>query len=79
MNKATANNFTVPPNSSVAFATGYQLAVRQVGSGQTTIVEGSGVTVNTPETLLMRKQGSTITLIKVATDEWDLVGDLEAA
>lgn len=79
MNVASANNLTVPPNSSVSFATGTQIHVRQVGAGKTTIVAGSGVTINTPETLLLRKQKSSATLIKVATDEWDLMGDLEAA
>lgn len=79
MNKATANNLTVPPNSSVAFATGSQVHVRQVGAGQTTIVAGSGVTITTPETLKLRKQHAAATLVKVDTDGWELMGDLEAA
>lgn len=78
MDNGAANTVTVPPNSSVAFSTGTQVTVRQVGAGQTTIAAGSGVTINTPETLKLRGQHSTATLIKVATDEWDLMGDLEA-
>lgn len=79
MNVASANNLTVPPNSSVAFAIGTQVHVRQAGAGKTTVVAGSGVTINTPETLNLRKQQSTATLIKVATDTWEIMGDLEAA
>lgn len=79
MNVASANNLTVPPNGTVAFAVGAVVQVRQVGVGQTTVVAGSGVTVNTAETLKARKQGSTLTLVKVGTNEWDLTGDLEVA
>lgn len=79
MNLGSANNLTVPLNSSVAFPTGTQIIIRQVGAGQTTIVATGGVTVNTSETMKLRKQGSTATLIKVGTDEWDITGDLEAA
>jgi hypothetical protein len=39
MNVASANNLTVPPNSSVAFPTGTQLIVIQTGAGTTTLVE----------------------------------------
>jgi hypothetical protein len=77
MNVATANNLTVPPNGTVAFPVGTVIQARQVGAGQTTVVAGSGVTVNTAETLKTRKQGSSLSLVKVATDEWDLTGDLE--
>lgn len=77
MNVATPNDLTVPPNSSVAFDIGTSIPIRQVGAGQTTVVAGLGVTVNTAETLKLRKQGSGASLIKVATNTWDLVGDLE--
>lgn len=77
MNVAGANNLTVPDNATEAFPIGTQIVVRQVGAGQTTIVAAGGVTINTAETLKLRKQGSTATLVKVATDTWDLTGDLE--
>lgn len=79
MNVASANNLTVPPNGTVAFAVGAVIQVRQVGAGQTTVVAGAGVTINTSETLKARKQGSTLTLVKVGTNEWDLTGDVEVA
>lgn len=78
MNVATANNLTVPPNSSVAFATGSQIHLLQTGAGQTTVVAGSGVTVNGTPGLKLRAQWSYATLIKRASDTWVLVGDLAA-
>lgn len=81
MDNASANNFTVPPNSSVAFPVGWSLEVWQKGVGQTTIVAGSGVTILYPssKTLKMTEQGSGASLRKVATNTWRLVGDMEAA
>ena len=76
---AGAIALTVPPNSSVAFPIGTEIPLLQAGAGQVTVTEGSGVTVNTPETLKVRAQYSTVTLRKVATDEWDISGDLEDA
>jgi hypothetical protein len=76
MNVASANTLTVPPNAAVPFAIGTQIPVRQAGAGQTTVVAGSGVTINAADTLKLRKQGSTAALVKVGTDEWDLTGDL---
>lgn len=79
MNAAGAKAFTVPPNASVAFPTGTVMQLRQVGAGQVTITAGVGVTINTPETLKCRKQGSTVSIVKVGTNEWDITGDLELA
>ena len=42
-------------------------------------VQGGGVTINTPETLLLAGEGASAVLIKVGTDEWDLEGNLEPA
>jgi hypothetical protein len=78
MNVASANNLTVPPNSSVAFAIGTTLTVLQYGAGQTTIVAGSGVTVNATPGLKLRAQWSLVTLVKIATDVWVASGDLTA-
>ena len=75
MNAATALNITVPPNSSVAFPTGSQVHVLQVGAGQVTVVAGTGVTVNSSDGLKLRTQWSPATLIKRATNTWVLMGD----
>ena len=78
MNNASANNFTVPPNSSVAFEVGAQIRILQIGAGQTTVVAGDGVTINSTPGLKLRAQWSSATLIKRATDTWVLIGDLAA-
>jgi len=78
MNVASANNLTVPPNSSVAFPVGSQINILQVGAGQTTVVAGAGVTINSTPGLKIRAQYSYATLIKRATNTWVLVGDISA-
>lgn len=77
MNVGSANNLTIPLNSSVAFSTGTQILLAQYGAGQTTIVATSGVTVRSNGgKLKLNAQYSGATLIKIATDEWYLFGDI---
>jgi hypothetical protein len=77
MNVGSANNLTVPLNSSVAFPTGTQILLAQYGAGQTTIVATSGVTVRSNGgKLKLNVQYSGATLIKIGTDEWYLFGDI---
>jgi len=77
MNVGSANNLTVPPNSSVAFPVGTQLLVLQTGAGQTTLVAGAGVTINSKDgDLKLSAQWSAASLVKRATDTWVAVGDL---
>lgn len=78
-NKATANTVTIPPNSSVAFPVGIRIPIVQTGAGQTTIAAGAGVTVNSPETLKIAGQWSTVWAWQRATDSWVLSGDIEAS
>lgn len=79
VNAAAANAVTVPKNADVAFPVGSVVEIRQAGAGQTTIAAAAGVTINSAETLALRKQHSSASLVKIAQDEWDLVGDLAAA
>lgn len=77
MTNAAASTLTIPPNSSVAFPVGTQLIITQQGAGQVTLTEGSGVTINAPDgTLTLRAQYSSVSLIKMDTDEWVAAGDL---
>jgi hypothetical protein len=77
MNVGSANNLTVPLNSSVAFPTGTQILLAQYGAGQTTIVATSGVTVRSNGgKLKLNVQYSGATLIKIAENEWYLFGDI---
>ena len=78
MNVGSANNLTVPLNSSQAFDIGTQITILQTGSGQTTLVATGGVTVNGTPGLKLRAQWSSCTLVKRATDTWVAIGDLSA-
>ena len=79
MNVATANNLTIPLNSSVAFATGTQILLAQYGAGQTTVVATSGVTIRSSGgKLKLNVQYSGATLIKIGSDDWYLFGDISA-
>lgn len=79
MNVASANTLTVPPNSAVAFPIGTQIVLTQAGAGQTTIVAGSGVTINASAAKMkLNGQWSGATLIQVSANQWTLLGDLTA-
>jgi hypothetical protein len=78
VSNASANNLTVPLNSTVAYPVGAQINILQTGAGQTTVVATGGVTINATPGLKLRAQWSSATLIKRATDTWVLVGDLSA-
>lgn len=77
---ASAQTYTIPLNSSVAYPTGSQINIIQIGAGQVTIVGAGGVTVaSTGATAAqpkLRVQYSAATLMKVATDTWYVVGDI---
>lgn len=76
---AGAITVTVPPNSSVAFPVNTKIDCAQVGAGQVTFAQGSGVTINSKSSnKKLVGQYSGATLIKTATDTWLLVGDLTA-
>jgi len=75
LSNASAITLTVPTNASVAYATGAQINIEQIGAGQVTIVGDTGVTVNGTGTKL-RTQWSAATLVKLGTDSWTLIGDL---
>ena len=81
MTVGSANNFTVPPESSVAWPVGTVITVMQLGAGATTVVAGAGVTVNVDATFtkVIAGQYSIATLIKYGTNTWVVTGDLVAA
>lgn len=79
MNVASANNLTVPLNSSAAFKVGTIIEIHQYGAGQTTIVATGGVTLRSAGgKLKLNTQYSSAVLRKRATDEWVVAGDLVA-
>jgi hypothetical protein len=82
MDVATANDFLIPTNASVAFPIGSVINVIQIGAGKTTIeavtpgtttISSTGATATAPE---LRAQFSAASCIKVATDTWYVVGDI---
>jgi hypothetical protein len=77
---ASAQTYTIPLNSSVAFPTGSLINLIQIGAGQVTVVGAGGVTVlSTGATAAQPKtrvQYSSLTCIKAATDTWYVVGDI---
>jgi hypothetical protein len=83
MNNSSANTFTIPLNSSVAYPIGAQINIVQIGTGATTVVVTAGVTLNcTPQVSTnaakLRTQYSSCTLIKRAENTWIALGDLSA-
>ena len=79
---ASAQTFSIPTNASVAFPTGTQINLIQIGAGQVTIqavtsgtttVASTGTTATAPK---LRAQYSSATLIKASTDLWYVVGDI---
>lgn len=73
-----AVTLTVPTNASVAFDVGTEITVRALGN--ITLAAASGVTLNAPSggTLSMTAR-MTVTIKKVATNEWDVIGQTVAA
>jgi len=79
MNVASANNLTIPLNSSITFDIGTQILLSQYGAGQTTILPTGGVTLRSAGgKTKLTSQYSGATLIKIATDEWYVFGDITA-
>jgi hypothetical protein len=77
---ASAITVTIPPASSVAYATGAQLNIIQKGAGQVTFAQGSGVTIRstgaTATAPKLRAQYSSATCIYEGSDIWYVVGDI---
>mgnify|MGYP006285795753 CR=1 FL=1 len=77
---ASAQTYTIPPNSSVAYPIGSQINIIQIGAGQVSFAQGSGVTIastgGTSSAPKLRAQYSSATAIKVNTDSWYVVGDI---
>lgn len=77
LSNASAITLTVPPNATVAFPTGSQIALMQTGAGQVTITPGAGVTVNSyASALKIVGQGGLAVLVKTGTNTWQAAGAL---
>ena len=79
MDNASAMTLTVPTNASHGFAIGDRIDILRKGSGTLTVQGADGsVTVNATPGLKIRAQWSSATLIKLDTNTWVLIGDLQA-
>jgi len=77
-NVGSANTITVPLNATVPFPRGTEIAVIQRGTGQTSFVTASvGITLNSyNNSKAISGQYAAVSLLKVDTNEWYLVGRL---
>lgn len=64
---------TVPTNASQPFPVGAVVYLAQGGTGGITPVAAGGVTLNDPNSVVTTAKGEWIGLVKVATNEWDVV------
>lgn len=73
MNKATATNLTVPPNSSIPYEVGTIIGFRRIGAGVMTFVAGVGVTI-TPSLGALTDAGLNVFMILeyLGSDNWSL-------
>lgn len=84
LNNASAITVSIPTNATTAFPTGAQITFAWItGAGQptiqaaslgTTTILSTGATSTAP---LLRAENSTATAIKLDTDKWIVVGDIE--
>ena len=76
---AAAIGVTIPNEATLTFPTGAMVHLVQAGTGQITVVPGSGVTLNhaglagNPKT---RARYSTLSVKKLTGNNWDVFGDL---
>ena len=77
LNNANPITFTVPTNTSVTYPIGAQINLAQIGAGQVSVVGDTGVTVNATPTLNLRAQYSAASIVKLGTNSWLLLGDLQ--
>jgi hypothetical protein len=78
MNVGTANTLTVPSSSTANFPIGAKIDIAQYGAGQTTVTTGSvNVSLRSAgNATKLAAQYAGATVVKIATDEWYLFGNI---
>jgi hypothetical protein len=74
--KATSMSIIIPANAAAAYSIGQRVDIMQYGAGQVTISPDTGVTLRSTPTNKLRATYSSASIIKIATNEWVLAGDL---
>ena len=78
LSNAAAITLTVPPNGTVAFPIGTQILLYQGGAGAVTVSPGAGVTIQAQGSKdELFGQYAMAGLLKLATDEWVLFGNIK--
>lgn len=78
MSNAAASTLVIPPSSSVDFPLGTQIEGAQLGAGQVTLTEGSGVTIVASPGKKIAAQYGVFSVLKIDTDTWLAYGRLSA-
>jgi hypothetical protein len=75
----TPVNITIPPHSSVPFPVFGWTKIRQIGAGAATLIKGTGVNINGPDSATTRAQWCTLTAHKRTINSWVIEGDAATA
>jgi hypothetical protein len=77
LSNASGITLTVPPS---VFSTGNQIHIQQIGAGQVTLAQGSGVTITstgaTASAPKLRVQYSAATIICTGSNTFTVLGDI---
>ncbi len=77
MNSTSANNLTIPNNSTEAFPVGTQILINVMNTGTTTIAAAGGVVRDSKDDKYdIDGRYATVALIKTETNNWTLTGPL---
>lgn len=72
---SSASGCTVDTQASASWTSDTEIHIRRAGAGNLTITPGSGVTLNVPSGgTLVLSEGMSVTLKRVAADNWDVIG-----
>lgn len=77
---SAASTYTVAPQSAVDWAADTEITLRRAANANLTLIAGTGVTLNAPSGgTLVLTNNMTVTLKRVATNVWDVIGQTVAA
>lgn len=80
MNNGAARTITVDTDANVAFPIGTQIILVRKGAGTLQVLEAVDVTIRSvSDNTFISTQYGAATLVKIATNEWYLFGDLTGA
>lgn len=78
MNSSSATTFTIPTDNDLDWPIGGSMDIFQIGTGQVTIANAVGVTLNFTPGNKLRTQWSSCTIMKRGANSWVMYGDLTA-